>query len=283
MRKNVVWVCVLILILASCASTSSGESGGRAGAAAATNASRTDQIPVATMEKVLFADGSLDEFVTSEYDDSLSLVQNQNRYSASGALLEQVEYSYQEGSDRLTTKITRDTENRLKSRTVYQYNDQGGLQKETLVNKAGKAVSSYEYAYNERGHRTRRILSSGADIKMAETLYTVDNNGVVSASETRDATGRRISSIQNQYDNRNNLIQQTILDANGQVSATMNYVWQGTNEISSEQKGSDGSVQIRVTNEYGNSGELLKRTIENLQGNSVQIMEYEYAFKPARR
>jgi hypothetical protein len=59
--------------------------------------------------------------------------------------------------------------------------------------------------------------------------------------------------------------------------------WQDGREIKSEQTGQDGSIQLRTTSEYGAGGELLKKTVENFQGDSTQIMQYEYTFKPGRR
>jgi hypothetical protein len=44
-----------------------------------------------------------------------------------------------------------------------------------------------------------------------------------------------------------------------------------------------GTVRMRVTNEYGNNGELVKKTVENIQGSSKQIIQYEYTFQDARR
>jgi hypothetical protein len=45
----------------------------------------------------------------------------------------------------------------------------------------------------------------------------------------------------------------------------------------------DGRVQMRVTNEYDKDGALIKKTIENFQGESKQIMQYEYTFRAVRR
>jgi hypothetical protein len=273
-----------ILIFVSCASNQGGGAARGGGSGAASGGSGSPgEIPVETKSEVLFADGSLDEYVTSDYDSSFESLLNQNRYSASGALVEQVEYAYQEERGWLTTKITRDVENRLKNRVVYQYNDQGLLWRETLVNKSGKAVSSYEYGYDAKGNRTSRIVNSGTGNRMAETLYTFNNNGVITASETKDGAGRRISSSENQYDGNGNLTSQKVFNADGQLTSVINVVWQDGHEVKNEQAGADGSVQLRVTNEYGSGGELLKKTVENFQGDSTQILQYEYTFKPGRR
>jgi hypothetical protein len=227
---------------------------------------------------VKFSDGTLDEYTVFEYDAADVLLQIQNRYSASGTLLEQIEYTYQEDQGLISAKSTKDDENRLKSRVVYQYNDRNYLVKETVVNKAGKAVSSVEYTYDNNGFRTSRIINNGAGLKLAETIYTY-KDGLVIASETKDGAGRRVSSAENQYDAEGNLISQKVYNANGVLTRFVNAIWEDGLERINEQTTPDGEIQIRVRNEYGAEGELIRRTVENIQGQSTQIMEYEYTFR----
>jgi hypothetical protein len=285
MKIAVIFVTILALCFASC-STAQKAVGGSPGAqpeAAGTVRAPSGQVPVETKSSVMFADGSLDEYLTSDYDPSFTTLLNQNRFSASGTLLEQVEFAYQEDRGWLSTKITRDVENRLKSRVVYEYDSQARVIRETLVNKSGKAVSSYAYGYDEKGNRISRIVNNGAGVKLAETLYTFDNAGLVTASETRDASGRKINSAENQYDGGGNLINQKVYDANGQITTVISAVWQDGMEVESEQTASDGEVQLRIINEYGPDHELLRKRVENLQGQSTQILQYEYTFKPGRQ
>jgi hypothetical protein len=288
MKKVIVFISAIILVLAACVSNQGAAektAGGGGGKSSASGGARTSSggIPIVTKSMVLFADGTLDEYTTSDYDSSYTNVLNQSRYSASGALLEKVEYSYEEGKGWLSTKITRDVEDKLKNRVVYQYNDQGHLWKETLVNKSGKAVSAYEYGYDGKGNRISRTVNSGTGIKMAETTYAYNNNGALASSETKDGSGKKISSTVNKYDNQGNLVSQQVLTGDGQVSTVINAVWQNGLELKNEQAGADGALQLRVTNDYGAEGELLKRTVENLQGESTRILQYEYTFKPGRK
>jgi hypothetical protein len=284
MKITAILISALVLLFYSCTTDQKsvgGSSGSRPGSAAARRSA--GQIPVETKEAVLFADGSLDEYTTMEYDPSFTNMVNQSRYSASGALLEQVEFAYQEGQGWLTTKLTRDVENRLKTRIVYQYNDRGLLWKETLTNKAGKAVSSFEYGYDDKGNRISRIVNNAAGVKLAETSYTLNSAGQVVSSETKDGSGRKINSTENQYDSQGNLVSQKVYNASGELASVISAVWSDGREVENRQEGPDGSVQLRVISEYGSSGELIRKKVENIQGESTQIMEYEYTFKPGRQ
>jgi hypothetical protein len=264
-------ICAGALVFSSCATGQRGTGVGKALAG---------QTLVETKEAVLFADGSLDEYTTMEYDPSYTNIVAQSKYSASGALLEKVEFAYQDENGWLSTKLTRDVEDRLKARIVYQYNEQGQLWKEFLANKAGKTVSSYEYGYDSQGNRISRIIYNGAGAKLAETLYTFNADGRVIASETKDGSGKKINATENEFDSRGNLTVQKIYNGSGELVTTINAAWQNGLEVKNEQKGQDGTVQIRITNEYGPHGRLVRKTVEDFQGDSTRIMEYEYTSAP---
>jgi hypothetical protein len=271
---------VLALIFASCGSTPVSEGG--APAPTGSRAPVPGQIPVEKRAVVKFADGTVDEFTLSEYDPSDITLLGQNRFSASGGLMDQIEYTYDEEKKVVTTKLTKDEENRLKSRIVY-INDEntGRLLKESVVNKASKVISSNEYTYNDDGNVASRAILNGNNVRLAETVYTYNGNFVV-ASKTHDGNGKAISSSTNDYDRDGNLVQQVLYNAAGSVTRKISTVWQNGMEIETTQTTADGRPQLKITNEYGTAGELLKKTIENYQGNSVQIMEFEYEFRPDR-
>jgi len=269
MRKINLLLVALIVSMATCS-----QSGGR----------RTrDREALEIKHSIFFADGTLDEYTTSQWDSGYTHVDSQARYSASGAMLEQVEFAYNEDKGYITTKLTKDVESRLRNRVVYQYNPQGRLFRESLVDNKGKVISTYEYTYDSRGNRISRIIKNRAGDRLAETTYTFDTQGRMLTSQTNDFSGTGISSTEYQYDGQGNLIKQVVRDSGGRATSTINAVWQDGNEVRNEMLGPDGSIQMRVTNEYGGNGELTKKTIENRQGGSTQIMQYEYTFRPVRR
>jgi len=268
--------CICALILTFSLPAFSQDSAGDA-------ASASGQIPLAVKSSVLFADGTLDEYAECEYDESLTKLLRQRRYSASDTLLEQVDYTYPPDQNVVTGKITRNAENQIRTQVEYQYNDNGDLLSETIKNKDGREVASYVYSYDGSRNRTKRVFNNGAGNKMAETAYSYDGKGNVTATEIFSGTGQKINSTQSQYDNAGQLISQKIFSADGQLAISVTITWDGKNEIKSEQFDPDGELQLRVTNEYGTDGELLKKTIEDLRDSTTQILTYEYIFKPASR
>jgi len=265
MRKAILFGVALVFSIATCSQTGN----------------RREAFKI--KESVFFSDGSLDEYMTTEWDSGYTRVDNEIRYSASGAMLEQVEYAYNEDKGYMTTKITRDVESRLKGRTVYQYNNQGQLFRESIVDNKGKVSSTYEYAYDGRGNKISRIMKNRTGNKLSETTYTYDSSGKMLTSETKDAGDKKISATKYTYDSQGNQIKQEVTNAEGRITSVTSSVFQAGREVKYEQASSDGSVQIRITNEYGRDGELTKKTTENFQGDSKQFTSYEYFFRAARR
>jgi PBP1b-binding outer membrane lipoprotein LpoB len=271
--KIITLLAAVALIFASCGSSPAPES--PAGAKPVPG-----QIPVEKRAVVKFADGTIDEFTISEYDPSDITLLGQNRFSASGGLMDQIEYTYDEERNMLTNKMTKDDENRIKSRIVYVHDENTNrLLRETVVNKAGKAVSTNEYTYNPAGFVASRAILNGNNVKLAETFYTYKGDLVVS-SKTQAGDGRPISSSTNEYDRDGNLINQVLYNAAGNITRRISTVWQNGYEVETIQTTADGKPQLRITNEYGAAGELLRKKVENYQGESTQVIEFEYEFRP---
>ena len=250
-------------------------------AIAAYSQTQSRQEPFEVRQNVLFADGSLDEYTTTEWNSSYTRIELQERYSASGALLEQVEFSYNDDRGVLGAKITRDVELRIRSRVVYQYNTQNRVHRENLVDNRGRVVSTYDFTYDSRGNTIKRVIKNRAGETLAETTYNYDNQNRITSSQTRNPGGGVISSTTYIYDG--NQVRQNVTDGNGNptsvVTATMRDGLEVENVMTSA---TTNTMQMRIRNEYGQNRELLVKNIENFQGNSRQVIRFEYVFRPRR-
>ncbi|GHV76177.1 hypothetical protein AGMMS49942_09980 [Spirochaetia bacterium] len=278
--KLITLLAVVALFFASCGSapSSDGSGGGAVG-----RSSASKKTAVQKKEAVKFANGDLDEYTVSEYDPSDITLLNQTRHSASSYIMDETEFIYNEGSRMLTTKVTKDDEKRLKTRVVYEHKDSrtGEPTKETVVNKAGKTLASNVYTYDAVGNVESRSILNGNNVELARTLYTW-SGGLLISSETNDRSGKRISSSENSYDNDGNLINQVFKNASGAITRNITTKWQNGLEVETQQFSAEGTLQLKITNEYGSEGEVLKRTVENYQGKSKQIREFEYDYRPNR-
>lgn len=238
------------------------------------------RIPVEKKAYFRFADGSLDEYTQSEYDPSLTFIQTQTRFSASGAQLEKIEFSYRDGL--LVTKTVKDSQGLVSSRRLYSYGSGGRLVSETLEDRAGKIISSFEYDYDAAGHKTKWIVKDSGGTTIAETTYSYTGGKVLSA-ELRDGIGKKSGSSSYEYDAEGRIVAQRFKDALGSLLRVETSVWKDGRLMKEERASAGGVVQQRSSYEYGADGEILRKTMEDNVGKSKQIVEFEYAIREDRK
>jgi len=275
MRKIILFLVAFVLSMATCSQTA----GKRAQGASAGSGG----VPFETKRSTFFADGKLDEYTLSSWDAAYSNVIAEERYSASGGMIEQIEFVYDDGKGLITSKITRDVESRIKNRVAYQHNPQGNLWRENYVDKNGKIVSTLEFTYDNRGNRISKIIKNRAGDKLAETVYTYDASQKLTNSLTRDYAENAISSTKYSYDSSGNIVREEVMNGEGKITSITTYTWQNGREVRNVLANADGKEQLRISSEYGEDGELTRKVIENFQGDSKQAVVYEYIFRPARR
>lgn len=282
--KKLLLPAVVSVALIACASapapTSTAEGSPAAQSAKKTSRVVITRVPVEKKASVRFADGSLDEYTVSEYNQALTLVTVQSKFSASGAPVERVEYSYR--GDVLATKTTKDGQGLVTSRRTYTYDAAGHLTLEALEDGAGKPISSFEYGYDAAGHRSKWIVKDAKGTPVAETVYSYAN-GKVRSAELRDGSGKKTGSSAYEYDGEGRLTAQRFYDSFGSLLRVETTVWKDGRPLKEERTSPGGVVQQRSTYEYGPAGELVRKTVEDSVGKSKQIVEYEYSFREDRR
>ena len=283
MKFFIVFIITTAVLWTSCASSSPADSGSRQSLtgteAAAQPAGRVVKVPVEKKAFFKFSGGVLDEYVVSQYDSGDVNLSSQSKYSASNALIEKVDYKYQ--NDRLETKTTIDGMGSFRSLVRYQYNDRGQIIREIVEDKDGKPVTSNIYNYDADGNRISRVINDAAGAKLAETTF-VFNNGQLVSTETRDAGGKLTGSSESTFDNAGNRITERVFNSSGEVIRIIESSWLDGLEVSSERKTGKGQLQRSEKFEYGSSGELLRIDIEDIQNKSNRIVEYEYTFREDR-
>ncbi|WP_304222167.1 hypothetical protein [Gracilinema caldarium] len=236
----------------------------------------TIQIPVEVKSVVKFADNTIDEYTVSVWDEKRWVLQNQTRYSASGAVLEKIEYFYV--GNQLAEKVIKDRDDKIVSRRAYSYNANGLLIGENVTDANGKLVSSYEYVYDNQKNKISWIVKDNNNSKVAETKYTYINGKVRSAVLT-DATDKKNGSSVYDYDSNGNLSQVSYFNALDSLLRKEFSYWDKGLLVKEERTSAGGQVLQRTTYEYGPNKELVRKIVEDLQGKSKQIVEFEYSIR----
>jgi len=238
----------------------------------------TVRIPMERKSSTWFADGSLDEYTLSERDATGALI-SQARYTASGSMVEKIEFTYATG--RLVTKTQKDAEGKPVSKRSYQYGPAGDLIMETLDDGMGKRLSSFTYDY-EAGFKVKWTVKDSRDSTVAETVYDY-KDGKIRKAEMRDGAGRKTGSSAYEYTADGRLEAQKFHKADGSLIRVEASIWKDGSVVSEERRTAGGAVQQKVTYEYGLDGEVTKKITEDLAGKSKLTTTFEYTVREEQR
>lgn len=181
------------------------------------------------------ADGTLQSFIFSECKDDLCEI----NYVTT--------YTYEDG--RLLTQ-TKEDNTRMEIppiRSVYSYNEDGGLIKKMLYDRDEKredvwsAESIHTYQYDNNSHLTSILFKDQIDDERELALYDYNNNGTVAQIQDIEHTG-----IEDFLYEEGRLKSITKHDGNGEVFMQWEYTF--TNA------GNSSSYESELRNAYNSSG-----------------------------
>lgn len=238
------------------------------------------QVPVEVKSVIKFADGSVDEYTISVWDSTLRHLQSQTRYTASGAVLEKTEFIYE--NNLLVGKIIKDREDKIVSQRSYAYTPAGLVSTEIVYDATNKQVSGYEYIYDSQNNRSAWIVKDANNSKVAETKY-IYKNGKVQSAELFDGIGKKNGFSMYEYDAEGNLVLVSYYSGLGSLLRKEYSYWDNGLLVKEERTSAGGQVLQRTSYEYGLHKEITRKVVEDLQGKSKQILEFEYAIRTEAR
>ncbi|MCX7655262.1 MAG: hypothetical protein N2Z76_01920 [Treponemataceae bacterium] len=236
----------------------------------------TITVPLEKKVVTRFANGSVDEYLVSEYDEKLQYLRSQKKFSASGSLLEQTEYTY--NGNRLVSKTIKDGEGKVLSIRNYGYDAKGQVIQEILLDGNGKQLSAFEYGYDAAGNKIRWKILDGNNSLVAETVYTYDGT-VLRNAELRDGTGKKTGASFYEYTSEGKLKSITYSNAVGTVIRIERFTYADNQLVKEERTTAGGQILQIVNYDYGAYGEILKKTVDDRQARSQQTFEYEYVYR----
>jgi hypothetical protein len=274
-----------ILLALSCTSTptnkaaSDSAAGDKGAVATPVMVAKMVRIPVERKASLRFDDGSLDEYTISEYNEK-GFVERKKRYSASAVLLDQVEFVYNDIT--LVEKRLLDDKGLVKSITRYAY-EADRLVTERLEDAEGKLLTAFSYEYDGTGQRVAQRVSNSEGRNLATTKYLWDDAGMLERTELTDSTGRLIAYSSFVYDEKGFLAKQEYFSADGTLLRF---------EISNHENGKlvrlarmnfKGKEQFIHTFEYGDMGELVRKSFDDRLAGAQYSLNYEYTVREEER
>ncbi len=285
MNNRLLWSSLTVLLVLSCASSpakkkSSGTGVSGEGAdAAPVMVAKIVRVPVERKASLRFEDGSLDEYTISEYTEE-GYVKRKKRYSASAVLLDQVEYVHSDS--RLDEKRLLDEKGLVKSVTRYGY-EGDKLVSERIEDGEGKLLTAFTYEYDESGRRVAQRVSNGDGRNLATTKYQWNATGSLERTELTDSTGRLIAYSIFDYDDQGFLAKQEYFSADGILLRFEISTHSNGRLVRLARMNFKGVEQFVHSFEYGDMGELIKKSVDDRLAGAKYSHNYEYTVREEER
>ncbi len=238
--------------------------------------------PVETLK--FLADGTVEERITYQWENNHLVIQRiempqegmmeEMRYlrAPDGRLLkdqkfygdqagEYTSYAYHpDGNIASVISINVDGEKEREEKFEYQ---DGNLKFHHIYDGEGNLIVTEETGYENNQRKWKKEIDATGQIQRI-TTYTYDHKGNVIAIETTNDSGQLIESFHATFDERGNIIENTIRGFN---SRTFRYQYDQNNRCISEEL-------------YNAAGQLASRTVFEYDTTGQVIREFNYNFDP---
>ncbi|MBP6978103.1 MAG: hypothetical protein PHD61_03545 [Bacteroidales bacterium] len=192
--------------------------------------------------------------------------------------LDTISYLYND-QDQLSEKVTRDDEDFLESRTLFEYMD-SRLVAEKETDGEGELISEKKVVYNDAGHPVEQMewtRENDYRMRLAEEL---DEQGMRIRS-ARYINGRLVERMGYQHDEKGQVLQMTEENERGSSIYTFEYDALGNMTLQEEQD-REGRVISRIERTYDGEGRILENKVfidgQGRRMSQHYRLEYIYTF-----
>ena len=234
------------------------------------------KVPVLIKQTAYYSDGLVDEYFVFKLDgDKKNVVEKATFDPSRPDPIERVVPEYKDG--RLVTESVYDSDAKLRSRRELGYDASGRLVTERVLDATGKPQSSSAYAYDGQGRKAEwKVLDPSGGVK-AVSSYSYNKDNLVGVA-MKDSGLKLTGSLVLDYAS-GLLVKRSYLGPDGGLQKFESYSYAGGRLASLENRRADGSLESKVTYEYGPIGELVKASEFNSSGALKGYSAYEYVVR----
>ncbi len=234
-----------------------------------------DKVYFPTKETVYYGDGQIDTITTYTYDENFDLL-SKIQANEQGEILESHIGNIENGF--LVRESSLGFGNVLNSYTLFEYNSDGNIIKDTLFDRDDKIQSINEYEYNSGNMVSWRTLGANGGV-LAITTYAYDEMNNNTKIEMRDASRAIDGIIEKSYQD-NKLSEERILDSKGNVEKSATYIYEGDNLIEKTYFDDKAKKKRSESFEYTNSLPVPSKLNQHYKSGSLEAYtDVEYGFK----
>lgn len=235
------------------------------------------QVAVLVKETSFYADGLVDEYSVSKYDQGFKLLAEKAVFDASRAEpIERLVSEYTAG--RQSAETLYDADGKVKLRREFDFDMAGRVLAERLLDPKGQLQSSSAYTYDASGNRLEWKALDGKGLVKAVTYYVYDKTRLVRI-DMKDAAGRATGSIVLEYGADGLLARKSFLGPDGALQKYEAMLNKDGRVETLELRRVDGSLAAKSVFAYGPLGQVLALSEYDGAGALKGRRAYEYAIR----
>ncbi len=224
-------------------------------------------------ERSFFADGTLDEYTVTTYEEEGDRIAATETFTNDGQLLEKRIFFYEDGHP-VKEEVVNES-GKLQTYYTYEYDNSGNMISESTYDPEGVLQLKSVYEYDNDGRKTSWSIYSGSGALFSSTKY-VYTQGKLTKAETYTPAGELDVYFENEYDSAGNMTQSTQHEADGNVLEFRTYEYSNGAVVEEVIHRQNGSVKRSVeysNNERGNPVEIIYK---NASGTIQERLTREY-------
>lgn len=233
-------------------------------------------LPLVAKETLLYADGQVDRIVHYTYDRALRLVERVTTQASRIEPLETVAFEYRNGL--LSSRQVRDGSGLLVSLTRFEYDSQGRLIREELLDDKQQLQTRYEYAWNPDGLRAEWRVFNAAGVLQARSEYLYDAGKALVGVRLFNGAGILMEQSEYSYQSEGKVDSIVYKTPQGTAVRRLVYVYQNGNPVEEILYRSVNRLERKQLSVFGEHGEELSRAVHDAGGTLSErvVFEYEY-------
>ncbi|MBN2050503.1 MAG: hypothetical protein JW760_08680 [Spirochaetales bacterium] len=242
----------------------------------------TVTVPLLLKETVYFSDGVVDRYTDLTYQEETDRLVRKETRNTYDELEEAVSLEYRDGLPVKETVYGPDS--RVTSYQVYDYDSFGLLVSREFYNASGNLQTRSAYEYDEESHKIRWEVFGSVKNLLSYSTYRYDGQGRLTETKVYSPDGTLEDQFVFDYSGDSGVpSRETQLTAQGAISQIVEKTLEGPRLLEERTLGPSGSPEFRVVYEYGESGEKLRESLYDKTDRLVEYREFQYLFQELQR
>jgi len=238
-------------------------------------------VPLVVKETILYADGMIDRVLTYTYNSELQLTSRISTQPVRAEALETVSYEYK--GNLLASRRTVDGNGTVISLIRYEYDSQGRLIREDLLDEKQLMQTRYEFDWTSAGQRASwRVIDASGNLQ-ARSEYLYAGDGRLEGVRLYNGAGILLEQSEYNYQAEGQLESMVYKTPQGTAVRRLVYVYANGNPVEEVLYRSVNRLERKQLSVFGEYGEELSRAVHDASGTLREKILFEYEYRVVLR